>query len=81
MTSVSTNSHQQQSILVTGGTGRGRSVIETINAFRPGVDVPCDYSEPSAAEAELGWQAERDLVTMCRSGSRWQFTWDKEPPQ
>jgi len=68
------------------GTGIGYSVLDVINAFekannlkinyvfkdrRPG-DVPQCYADPSKAERELGWKAERDLLTMCRDSWRWQ---------
>ena len=68
------------------GTGTGYSVLDVINAFekandlkinyvfkdrRPG-DVPQCYADPSKAERELGWKAERDLETMCRDSWNWQ---------
>ena len=68
------------------GTGRGCSVLEVVRAFerasgrsipfrivdrRPG-DVACAYADPSAAERELGWRANRDLDAMCVDAWRWQ---------
>ena len=68
------------------GTGRGSSVLEVIEAFskaagapvpyeisprRPG-DAAVSYSDPSAALADLGWSARRDLATMCEDHWRWQ---------
>jgi UDP-glucose 4-epimerase len=68
------------------GTGRGYSVFEVLRAFeqargkslpyqvegrRPG-DLPVSYADPTKAERELGWKAERDLVTMCADTWRWQ---------
>ena len=68
------------------GTGRGHSVLEVIQSFekvsgkdvpyeivdrRPG-DIPTCYADPSKAEQELGWKAERDIDTMCEDGWRWQ---------
>lgn len=68
------------------GTGTGYSVLDVINAFekanglkinyvfkdrRPG-DVPAIWSDPSKAERELGWKAERDLTAMCRDSWNWQ---------
>ena len=68
------------------GTGRGYSVLEVVKAFeevsekkipyritdrRPGDIAEC-YADPSRAEKELGWKAERDLHDMCRDAWRWQ---------
>jgi UDP-glucose 4-epimerase len=68
------------------GTGRGHSVLEAIHAFervagkkipyrfvarRPG-DAASSYCDPSKAERELGWKAERDLDRMCADAWRWQ---------
>jgi UDP-glucose 4-epimerase len=68
------------------GTGRGNSVMEVINAFekacgkvipfqvverRPG-DLPISYADPSKATRELGWNAQRDIDTMCLDTWRWQ---------
>lgn len=68
------------------GTGRGSSVLDVIKAFerandisipyqisprRPGDAAVC-YADPSKAEKELNWRAERDLETMCRDSWNWQ---------
>jgi UDP-glucose 4-epimerase len=68
------------------GTGRGYSVLEMITAFekavgkkipyqvvarRPG-DVAISYSDPSKAERELGWKADRGIDEMCADAWRWQ---------
>ena len=68
------------------GTGNGYSVLEVRGAFeqasgreipyeivdrRPG-DVAVSYADPSAALADLGWAATRDLATMCRDHWNWQ---------
>jgi UDP-glucose 4-epimerase len=68
------------------GTGRGASVLEVVAAFerasgkripytvqprRPG-DVAESWADPSKAQRELGWKAERDLRTMCEDAWRWQ---------
>ena len=68
------------------GTGRGYSVLESIAAFekavghpipykvvdrRPG-DVAESYADPSKAEIELGWKAERSIDDMCRDAWHWQ---------
>lgn len=68
------------------GTGRGYSVIDIVKAFaeasgrkinyritdrRPG-DIACCYADPSRAERELGWKAQRGLEEMCRDTWRWQ---------
>ncbi|GAB4470013.1 MAG: UDP-glucose 4-epimerase GalE [Anaerolineales bacterium] len=68
------------------GTGRGYSVLEVVKAFeratgktipyqiverRPG-DVPIAYADPSLAQIELGWHAERGIEEMCVDAWRWQ---------
>ena len=68
------------------GTGNGSSVLDVIAAFekasgrkvpytmmprRPG-DVAACWADPSKAERELGWKAERDLRVMCEDAWRWQ---------
>jgi len=68
------------------GTGRGSSVLEVIDAFgaaaghpvpyefaprRPG-DAAVSYADPSAALADLGWSAHRNLAQMCEDHWRWQ---------
>ena len=69
------------------GTGQGYSVLEVIAAFekasgkkipyriverRPG-DTAAVYADPSKAERELGWRAERDLTQMCADAWNWQL--------
>lgn len=68
------------------GTGRGYSVLEMVKAFeaasgreipykivdrRPG-DIARCYADPSLAERELGWKAERGLEKMMEDSWRWQ---------
>jgi UDP-glucose 4-epimerase len=68
------------------GTGRGNSVLEMVRAFerasgkavpyqivarRPG-DIAACYADPTLAETELGWKAERDIAHMCADSWRWQ---------
>jgi UDP-glucose 4-epimerase len=68
------------------GTGRPTSVLEMIDAFsravgrpipyeitdrRPG-DLPVTYADPSRANAELGWVAERGIDEMCADAWRWE---------
>lgn len=68
------------------GTGNGSSVLDVVNAFekanglsisyeiaprRPGDAAAC-YADPTHAETELNWKADRDLVTMCRDAWNWQ---------
>jgi UDP-glucose 4-epimerase len=68
------------------GTGRGYSVLEVIRAFekvsglrlnysidkrRPG-DVESVWADPSLAEKELGWKAERGLEEMVLSAWEWE---------
>ena len=67
------------------GTGNGYSVLELVKTFekvnevkvnykigerRPG-DIPSCYADPSKAEKELGWKAEKGIEDMCRDG--WNF--------
>jgi len=69
------------------GTGRGHSVLEVVAAFekaaekeipykivdrRPG-DIAASYADPSLAEGELDWSAERDIDQMCTDAWRWQL--------
>jgi UDP-glucose 4-epimerase len=68
------------------GTGRGNSVLEMVRAFeqasgkqvpyrivarRPG-DIAACYADPTLAENELGWKAERGVAQMCADAWRWQ---------
>lgn len=68
------------------GTGRGNTVFEVLHAFervygkpipyevvgrRPG-DLPVSYADPSKAEKELNWKAERNIDEMCADVWRWQ---------
>jgi UDP-glucose 4-epimerase len=77
---------QPGSITVNLGTGTGYSVLELVRAFerasgrpipydivarRPG-DVDACYADPAQAREVLGWQATRDLDSMCVDSWRWQ---------
>ncbi len=68
------------------GTGTGTTVLEMVRGVeeaigqkiprevvgrRPG-DVVAIWADPTRAEAELGWRAERDLNAMCCDHWRWQ---------
>ena len=68
------------------GTGTGYSVLDIIKAFeeannikiaykivdrRPGDIAEC-YADPTKAKEELGWQATKDIVDMCRDAWNWQ---------
>ena len=68
------------------GAGKGYSVLQVISAFeqacgrsvhyiigprRPG-DIAANWAEPSKAERELGWKAERSLASMMADTWRWQ---------
>jgi UDP-glucose 4-epimerase len=68
------------------GTGRGNSVLEVVRAFeavtgkhipyrivdrRPGDIAQC-YADPSRAERELGWKAQRGIAEMCKDAWNWQ---------
>lgn len=68
------------------GTGVGYSVLDVVKAFEEanGVKIPYEikprragdvatlYSNPSKAKAELDWEAEYDLVRMCKDSYRFQ---------
>lgn len=68
------------------GTGKGYSVLDVISAFeqasgkkipyeigpRRAGDVAECYADPTKAKQELGWEAKRDLLTMCVDSWRWQ---------
>ncbi|MDD2880605.1 MAG: UDP-glucose 4-epimerase GalE [Rhodoferax sp.] len=77
---------QTQCVAVNLGTGVGYSVLDMVGAFeqasgkpvafkisprRPG-DIAACYADPAHAKALLGWQAERNLQTMCQDAWRWQ---------
>ena len=76
----------KQSITANLGTGRGYSVLELVRAFEKasGRPVPCEfvgrrpgdvdacYADPTLARDVLGWEARRDLDTMCADSWRWQ---------
>ncbi len=68
------------------GTGKGVSVLELVKSFekangitipyeikarRPG-DIAVCYADASKAKEELGWEAKRDIVDMCRDSWNWQ---------
>ena len=68
------------------GTGHGYSVLDVIHAYekacghelkyvidprRPG-DIACNYCDPTKAEKEMGWVAERGIEEMCRDSYNWQ---------
>ncbi len=68
------------------GTGRATTVLELLAAFeeatgvpvnrelhprRPG-DLAVSFADPSKANQELGWQASRTIVDMCRDSWNWQ---------
>ena len=68
------------------GTGQGYSVLDMVQAFekasdrpvpyriverRPG-DIASCYADPALAYELMGWNAVRDLETMCRDAWRWQ---------
>jgi len=68
------------------GTGQGYSVLEMVRAFervsgrpipysvvarRPG-DIAACFADPSLAQEELNWVAQRALEKMCADGWRWQ---------
>ena len=68
------------------GTGKGYSVLEIIESFskasekeirykivgRRVGDIAISYADPSKAEKELGWKAEKNLDDMCKDFWKWQ---------
>ena len=68
------------------GTGKGYSVLEMVTAFekacgkkvpykivsRRSGDIGTCYADPSLAEKELSWKAERGIDQMCADAWRWQ---------
>ncbi len=68
------------------GTGQGQSVFNVIKTYenatgigipysvgpRRAGDVPVSYTDPSLAEQELGWRAQRTILDICRSAHKWQ---------
>jgi UDP-glucose 4-epimerase len=68
------------------GTGKGYSVLDIVKAFseasgreipykitaRRSGDVAIYYSDPSKANEELGWKAEKGIKEMCEDSWRWQ---------
>lgn len=70
------------------GTGRGYSVLEVVKAFaqasgreipyrivaRRAGDIASCYADPTLANRELNWVAERDIAQMCRDSWHWQST-------
>lgn len=78
--------HKQPMITCNLGTGQGYSVLEMIKAFEQasGKQIPYEivarragdiaecYADPHYAKEILGWQAKKDLRTMCQDHWRWQ---------
>ena len=68
------------------GTGQGYSVLQVVAAFerasgqpvpyqrvgRRAGDIATCWADPTAAQAILGWRAERGLDEMCRDAWNWQ---------
>ena len=68
------------------GTGKGHSVFEVIKAYeeannvtvpysigprRPG-DIPTSYTDPTKANTDLNWRAEKSMLDICRTAHLWQ---------
>lgn len=67
-------------------TGQGYSVLDIIKAFskasgkeipykivdRRAGDIAISFADPSKAEKELGWKAEKNLEDMCKDFWKWQ---------
>ena len=77
---------QQGCVAYNLGTGQGYSVLEMVAAFekasgksiaykitprRPG-DIACCFADPTFAETELGWKAQKGLDEMMADSWRWQ---------
>jgi UDP-glucose 4-epimerase len=68
------------------GTGKGTSVLELIHAFEKvcGKEIPYEaverrqgdvavcYADPSKANSELGWKAEKSIEEGCKDSWNWQ---------
>ncbi len=68
------------------GTGVGTSVLEVVHAFERAIgrelpyeiverragDLPAAFADPSLANHELGWRAQRTIDDMCADAWRWQ---------
>lgn len=68
------------------GTGQGQSVLDVISAFEraTGVAIPYQvvgrragdaaavFADPSLANKELGWRADRSIESMCADAWNWQ---------
>ncbi|MCF7911816.1 MAG: UDP-glucose 4-epimerase GalE [Candidatus Cloacimonetes bacterium] len=68
------------------GTGKGYSVIEIIEAFQQasGIEIPYKfthrragdaaeiYADPTLANTDLKWTAQKDVLTMCKDTWNWQ---------
>lgn len=68
------------------GTGKGYSVLDLVNEFskasgkeipykivgRRKGDIAICYADPSKANNELGWNAEKSIEEMCEDSWRWQ---------
>ena len=74
-------------VLYNLGTGKGYSVLEIVSAFeqasgkkipyriigrRPG-DIATCYADPSKAQRELNWSADKGIREMCVDAWRWQY--------
>lgn len=78
--------NEPQCFAVNLGSGHGHSVLEVIRSFeaasgrpvpyniapRRAGDIATCFADPTRAKSLLGWQAERDLDTMCADTWRWQ---------
>jgi UDP-glucose 4-epimerase len=49
----------------------GKPIPYTISSRRPG-DIGACYADPTKAELELGWVAEKGIHEMCTDSWRWQ---------
>ncbi|MCK0115438.1 UDP-glucose 4-epimerase GalE [Isoptericola sp. S6320L] len=68
------------------GTGTGTSVLQMLHAFERAVgrelpyevgprrsgDLPAFWADPTRAQEELGWRAEKSIDDMCADTWRWQ---------
>ncbi|MBP6018112.1 MAG: UDP-glucose 4-epimerase GalE [Burkholderiaceae bacterium] len=78
---------QQDLLTVNLGTGQGYSVLDMVRAFeqasqkivdykvvarRPG-DIAACWADTRLAKQKLGWQASKNINTMCEDAWRWQL--------
>ncbi len=83
---LNTQETMSKPLITNLGTGTGYSVLDVVKAFekasgkevpyrlveRRAGDIAKCYANPSYAKEVLGWEATRDLLTMCKDSWNWQ---------